>query len=222
MLVRHAEDLWTVWQQHSFFGLRLGTRMTVVRLPTGVLIHSPVKLTSELARGIDSLGPVKHIVCPNLYHHVYALEWTARYDRAVVHAPAALARKRPDLRIDRNLEGMAPADWEGALVPIHIDGCLLDETVFVHPKSRSIISADLTENFVGCDHWWTRQYLKIGGIYQRIGWSRPLRLLYTDRARAARSIERLLQFDADRIIVAHGSIIEGGARAAIEETFAFL
>ena len=48
-------------------GLRLGTRMTVVRLTNGgLLLHSPVLMSPALREELDAIGPVSHIVCPDM------------------------------------------------------------------------------------------------------------------------------------------------------------
>ncbi|HSP17877.1 MAG TPA: hypothetical protein VLQ79_00060, partial [Myxococcaceae bacterium] len=62
-LVQHAEGLWTASAHHRFYGLRLGTRMTVIRLPDGTLwLHSVVAVDDLLADEIQVLGPVRHLV----------------------------------------------------------------------------------------------------------------------------------------------------------------
>ena len=95
-------------------GLRLGTRMTIVRLSHGGLfIHSPIALTVALRAAVDELGPVRHIVCPNVYHHVYAGQWAEAYPAALLHAPAALRKKRIDLRINALLSSTPHPDWAG-------------------------------------------------------------------------------------------------------------
>ena len=48
---------------------------------------------------LDRLGPVTHIVAPNAFHHLFAAERKAAHPDAVLHAPEALRRKRPDLAI---------------------------------------------------------------------------------------------------------------------------
>jgi hypothetical protein len=197
--------------------------MTVIELSGGgLLLHSPVRATPDVRARVESLGEVRHIVCPNLYHHMHAGAWAEAHPEALLHAPPALRSKRPDLRIGAPLEDRAHPQWELDLIPIHIDGCMLDETVLFHTSSRTLVSSDLTENFSRCEHWPTRTYLKAAGVYQKIGWSRPLRLLYRDHARARRSVERLLELDAVRIIIAHGDVIEGDVRQALEQTFQFL
>jgi hypothetical protein len=224
MLTRHADGLFTRAAPLSLLGIRIGTRMTVVRLPGGaLLVHSPVPIDEALRAAVDAEGTVAHVVAPNAYHHLFAGQWAKAYPDAVVYAPRVLRGKRRDLRIDRVLEDVTESTFGGALVPHRIEGSMLEETVFVHPATRSVVSADLTENFVsGSDHLPTRLYLKASGIYKKPGWGRFLRALYRDRKAARRSIDALLEHDFDRAIVAHGEVLERDAKAAVRETFTFL
>jgi Domain of unknown function (DUF4336) len=222
-LARWEDGVWIASSPHTMLGLHLGTRMTVVRLPSGaLLLHSPVAPDEQLRREIDALGPVGHIVASNVYHHVYAGAMHKAYPQAVLHAPAALRKKRRDLRIDADLGDVAPLEWGSALIPVTIEGCMLRETVFVHAASRTVISSDLAENFATSEHGLTRLYLKIAGVHGRVGWSRLLRFLYRDKAAARRSIDRLLTYDFDHLILAHGEPIRTDAKDAIRNTFSFL
>jgi hypothetical protein len=64
MLTKIDDSLWTADAPHLFFGLHIGTRMTVVKLRSGgLLLHSPVEMTEKLRAEVDALGPVRHIVC---------------------------------------------------------------------------------------------------------------------------------------------------------------
>lgn len=222
MLEPVAQGLFVVAAPLTMLGLHLGTRMTVLRLPDGtVLLHSPVPISPELQGAVDAVGPVAHIVAPNLYHHLHAGAWAAAYPKAQLHAPAGLRAKRPDLRIDADLEAApSQAAFAGALQALPIAGSLLHETVLLHPESRTLISADLVENFTTSDHWLTRQYLKVAGIHGRPGLAKPLRLLFRDRPAARRSIDAVLAQDFDRLILAHGQIIQKDAREIVRQTYA--
>jgi hypothetical protein len=223
LLQRLAEGLFTSAAPLSFLGLHLGTRMTVVRLDDGSLwIHSPIPLTPALKAEVDALGPVRHIVAPNLYHHLYAGQWSTAYPGAELHAPAALARKRKDLKQPVALEEAKHASWAAALVPLRIDGARFHETVFVHPKTRTLISSDLVENFATSPHGPTRLYLKMAGIHGKAGIAAPLRMMYGDRAAARRSVDALLEHDFDRVVLAHGDILDTDGRATVRRTYAFL
>lgn len=223
MLNRLDEGLHHAPAPLSFMGLRVGTRMTIVELPdAGLLVHSPIPLDASLREAVDALGPVRHVVAPNVFHHLFAGAWIEAYPDAVLHAPAALRKKRPDLRVDAALGDAPHPGWGGALTPIPIEGTLLHETVLVHHASGTVISADLTENFDTSDHWLTRWYLKSGGIHGRIGVSRWLRLAFRDRPATRRSIDALLAQEFDRVIVAHGDIVPRDGPEAVRRTYAFL
>jgi hypothetical protein len=214
---RIAEDIWAQRVKHRFVGLAVGTRVTIVKLADGLFVHSPIPLAPIRAE-VDALGAVRHVVCPNLYHHLYAGEWAKAYPEAGLYGPKALHAKRSDL----TFAGTLDRDWGGELVPIPIEGSILKETVFLHPKTRTLITSDLAENFPTMDDFFTRQYLRLNGTLGRVGWPRVLRVAYRDKAKAKASIARLLEHDFDRLILAHGEIIETGAKDAIRETFTFL
>lgn len=217
-LTERAPGLYTADAPLSFFGLRVGTRMTVLKLDDGsLLVHSPIELSPELRREVDALGEVAHVVCPTTFHHLYAGPWKQAYSRARLAGPKALHRKRGDLRFDGEVTTMP------GLENVAVEGSMLQETVFVHAKTRTLISSDLTENFdQPVDHLPTRLYLKANGTYLKVGWPRVLRTAYKDRKAARRSIDQLLEHDFDRVIVAHGRPIETGGREAIRSTFEFL
>jgi len=216
-------NLWVESAHLSLLGIHLGTRMTIIRLPDGGLwVHSPIALTEETRSELDALGPVSHIVCPNVYHHMQAGPMKAAYPNALLHGPEALARKRSDLRFDAFLSDDPHPSWQGAFQPVTIQGSWLYETVFVHASSNSIVSADLVENFTQCDHWPTRTYLKLAGLYQQPGWSRFLRILYRDRSAARASINHLLTHDFSRILLAHGDIVSAHGKQVLEDTYHWL
>ena len=222
-LVQHAAGLWSVPASHRYFGLHLGTRMTVVRLPGDNLwLHSVVAVDDILADEIQALGSVRHIVMPNLYHHVYVSDAIQRWPAAKVYAPAAMRRKRPELRIDSELSETPDSSWCGELTPVHIDGSILDETVFVHGPSRTLVCADLVENFDSSPHLPTRMYLKAAGIHDRVAFSRFLRPVYRDRRATRGSLERLLALDFDRIVLTHGRVLENGGPTAVRDAYRWL
>lgn len=223
MLEKHADGLFSLAAPGSMMGLQLGTRMTVVQLKNGgVLLHSPVPLTDAVVAEIQALGPVQHIIAPNLFHHLHAGTAKNRFPEAQLHAPEALKKKRPDLTIDHVLSEKAHPDWEGQLLPITVQGCMLGETVLFHPASRSLVSADLLENFITSDHWWTRWYLKATGIHGKPGLSRVLYFTYQDKKRARESLDRILEWDFDRVVLAHGNVLETGGVKTIRETYEWL
>ena len=218
-----SDDLWIQASPQSFFGLQLGTRMTVVRLQDGgLLLHSPIPLAADMKAEVDAIGPVRHIVAPSQGHHLYVGEWKSAYPNALLHAATGLAKRRKDLAIDHELMGETHADWRNDLETTFLDGAMLNETVFLHRPSRSLIVADAVENFDTSSHWPTRTYLKLADIHGKPGVSRSLRPFFRDRKRARRSIDEILTWDFGRIILSHGDIIDSDANDALREAYYWL
>ncbi len=219
MLISLTDNLWVQAAPFSLIGFHVGTRMTIVRLKDdSLLLHSPIPITSELAETIETLGAVHHVVCPNMYHHLYAGDAMKYWPDAILHGPERLRRKRPDLPLSRALQEREPdSDWAGVLTPLTIGGCLLEETVLIHEPSATVISSDLLENFTTSLHPPTKMYLHIGGVNGKVGWSRLLRWMYWNRKRARRDMARLLEQDFDRIVLAHGDVIEKDGNDLLRE-----
>lgn len=220
---RLGEGLWVVASPLSFFGLRLGTRMTVVRLRDGSLfVHSPVPLRAELKAEVDALGPVGHIVAPNQGHHLYVGEWKDAYPDALLHAAIGLAERRKDLSIDHELRGQVHETWSDDLDATFIEGTMVNETVFLHRPSRTLIVADAIQNFDSSPHWPTRTYLRLAGTHRRRSVTRLVRPFYRDRKAVRRSLDEILRWDFDRIVLCHGNIVESGGKDALVEAYAWL
>lgn len=223
MLERLDDALWVAAAPQTFLGLHLGTRMTIVRgRDGGAIVHSPIALTDELRGAVEAIGPVRSIIAPNAFHHLHAGGWAAAYpDARLVGAPR-LAKKRPDLRLAATLKDTVDPGWADTLAQVCVRGCILQETVFFHEASRTLVSSDLVENFGSSSHWPTRMYLKASGIHGKPGVGRSLRWMYRDREAAKAALERVLAWDFDRMVLAHGDVVAERGRDVLRESFAWL
>lgn len=218
-----ADNLWAAAAPQPFYGVQVGTRMTVIRLSSGgLLLHSPVPIDETLKSAIDALGPVEHIVCPNLFHHLHAGPAHRLWPAAQLHGPRKLQDKRPDLHFDAVLSEVPHPDWKDDLRTLAIAGSFLQETVFWHPASRTLITCDLIENFHDHSHPPTRLYLRLGGILGKPGWHRLLRMVYWNRRAARASLERILELPIERLVLAHGDIVRSDAREVLREAMRWL
>ncbi len=220
MLTQYAEDLW--FSEHDLFmpgGVHFRGRMTAARLPGGGLwLHSPVPINDALASELAALGPVAHLVAPNRLHHLHLPAAIARYPEARVWGAPGLAAKRPDVRFDEVLGEAAPGAWEGALDQAFIGGCgWINEVVFLHRASRTLIVTDLVFNIHRAANLRTRWVLTMTGAWGRLAQSRLWWVTTRDRAAAAESLERVLAWDFDRLLMAHGDPIDSGARGRLPE-----
>ena len=219
-----APALWELDAPLSVFGMELGHRMTVARLPdASPWIHSPVAYAPDLGSELKALGRVAHIVAPNAMHDTYLESWFAAFPNARFHAAPGLAKARPDLRFTDTLGDVPDPAWAGVFDQRVLQGMpRLNEVVFLHRASRTLIITDLAFNLGEDMPFLSRVLSRINNCYCKFGPSRLLRSTIKDPAALKRSILRILEWDFDRIVLSHGSNVPSGGRTLLKESFAFL
>jgi hypothetical protein len=98
----------------------------------------------------------------------------------------------------------------------------LNEVVFLHRHSRSLIIADLAFDFGPDTHWLLATIMKLNGGWGRFSPSRFTKSMMKDRTAVRASIDHILSWDFDRVIVGHGDNIETGGRDIVRRAFEFL
>jgi hypothetical protein len=218
--------LWVREMPLRLYGIELGTRMSVVRLSGedgGLWLHSPVALDQRLREELDALGRVRFVVCPNLGHHMFAGEYFAAYPDAGFYAAPGLPEKRTDLPFDGVLGDKPEPGWARDLEQAVFRGNrMVREVAFCHQESRTLILADLVQSADSGSPMLTRLEKRLTGTYKRPGLPLPFRLGFRDKAAARASVERILSWDFDRILLCHGPIVESGGKALFREAYSFL
>jgi hypothetical protein len=203
--------------------LRLGVRTTVVRLADGgVFLHCPVEMDASTVREIAAAGPVRFLVAANKLHYLFLKSACAAFPEAELHGAPGLAEKRRDLCFDATLGDAPPAAWSADLDQLHVRGIpRAEEVVFLHRASRTLLLTDLCFNVQHGDTL-TRLFMRVNGAWKRFGPSRLLRSLVRDRRALGASLDRILAWDFDRVVVTHGDVLECGGREALRDAFAWL
>lgn len=221
-----APELWIAEQPLRYLGFEVGRRMVVIRLANGgLLIHSPVRLSTELGAALDQLGEVRFVVpASELHGHLYMEQYRDAYPRVKLFAAPGLDRKRTDLRFDGLLSGVAEPEWRDDLDQMAFEGHRrLNEIEFFHFNTRTLITGDLCCNF---GPQWSRmtRLMAQGRIRQGLGPPTEVRILglFRDRGAVRRSLERILAWEFERILPGHGEIVHTGGTGAFEEGFARL
>ena len=224
LLISFAEGVWLRTAPARILGMRLTSTMTVLRLANGrLLLHSPVALTPGLRTAVEELGTVSHLYSPNLFHHLHIGDWAAAFPAAVLHAPPGLAKKRPDLRIDRVHGKALPAELESVVLELPIEGFRLEESALFYRPASTMVVADLVHNVGRPQHAWTGLYTRLMGFHDRVAMSRMIRwTAFNDRAAARRSIDLALAEPFDRLVVGHGESLQAGAREALTAAYSWL
>jgi hypothetical protein len=229
-LQERGSDLWTAEGQadrgvpgflrkHDF-----STRMTVVRLPDGgLLLHSPVRLDDRLKAELDTLGTVRAVVAPNRFHHLYVGDYRVPYPQARFYGALGLQTKRKDLAFFGMLGDEPMPEWRGAIEQRLFRGApWLNEVVFFHPASRTLLLTDLAFNVPAGKVWGVPIVFRLMGAEGTFGPHRFVRWAIRDGNAALRSLRRILEWDFDRIILTHGDIVETGGQAKLKQAFKFI
>jgi len=225
MLQKLAENIWVAAAPQRFLGLQIGTRMTIVRCKGEKLfLHSPVPLTQELRESLPALGEVGAIVAPNRYHHLHVKDYIEKYPEALVCAAPGLPEKRKDLRFHDVLREEPPEAWEGNLEQTLVRGMpALNEVVFFHPASRTLILTDLCFNYPPSESSLLRLYRRWIQDYEaKFAMARLIKLMVRDRQALESSCERILRWDFDRVTVTHGEVLESGGKEAFRNAVRWL
>jgi hypothetical protein len=92
-----ADGFWYDTAPVRIVGAALSVNMVALRLPSGgLLIHSPLAMTPERRAGVEALGPIEHLVAPNLFHHL-----SRRLGRRVSESEGARHDKTERVRTGR-------------------------------------------------------------------------------------------------------------------------
>jgi len=209
-------------------GIMFTTRMTVVRLSNGsVWAESPVSVPPETLQRITELGPVRYLVA-GTPRHVWRLnDWHALFPKAELWAPKAtlFTLKKGNLPLAGTLGNEPPESWAADIDQLAFKGNrLIEELIFFHKATRTIILGDLIQIHPIVKGKHVRNALwRIEGVTSPHGGvALDFRLSFTNRNLARKSLEKLLSWDFDKLIIAHGACIKKDAKAFVERAFAWL
>jgi hypothetical protein len=217
-----AEGIWTTERPQRFWGVETGTRTTVVRLSDGGLfVHCPVALDDETRREVDALGEVRAVVASSLFHHLYVGEWMKAYPQALFAACPGLSEKRPDLAFGHVLGDEPHPLWAGDLAQVDFSARFEKEVVFFHPCTRTMICADALLNLRRHPSRLTRVVaILMANTAPGKGWME--RIAVKDWKLGREQVDRLLAWDIDKIVLAHGALVERDGRRVLREAYAWL
>jgi hypothetical protein len=194
--------------------------MAVVRLSDGnSWVWSPIALTDELARDVQSIGPVRYIVSPNKLHHLFLREWAIRWPEARLYAPPGLARRKPAIHFHAELSDEPDPSWATDIDQVIFRGSVaMAEVAFFHRASRTAIIGDLIQRFTEQQiSGWTGVVMRLSGLVGEPGGTPcDWRASFLSHGPARAALQKLLAWKPERLLIAHGQCAQAGARKVIE------
>lgn len=212
-----AENLWMLVYPLPLLGADLRRTVTVIRLSSGELvIHSTGPFSADDAAAIRAVGRPAWLLDAMLRHDTFAAQGRAAFPGIPFLAPVGFSEI---VKFPTEPLVPAPAAWGEEVEILRLAGVPgMEEHAVFHRPSRTLIVADLFFNFGVGAPLWTR-FLMLGavGFKHDPGMARSMRLTARDKPALKRSLDAMMAWDFDRVIVGHGDVIEtGGKRRAAE------
>jgi hypothetical protein len=210
------------------FGLMFTTRMVIVKLSDGSLwLSSPVSVPFDTLQQITKLGVVRYLVAATP-RHVWRLQtWHTLFPEAQLWTsrPTPFTLKKGHLSLSGILGDTPHQGWAEDLDQLAFKGNpLIEEVIFFHKQSRTVMLHDLIQI-----HPTMKGKVFQNALFKLEGVTAPnggvgldIKLSFTNRTLARRSLERLLSWDFDKLIIAHGTCIEKDGKAFVERAFRWL
>jgi hypothetical protein len=217
LMKKLAENLWVLPYPLRLLGANFGRVVTIVRLRSGQLvIHSTGPFTSADVAGILRLGQPGWLLEAMLQHDTFAQQGRQEFPKIPFLAPEGFSEV---VGFPTQPLIPAPEEWGGELKVLRIEGNpSMQEHVFLHTPSRTLIVADLLFNFGPDISAWTRFLVICGvGLKHHPGMSRRFRMAVRDKVAFQRSVKTLATWEFDRIIVGHGEVLETDGKRLLEE-----
>jgi len=225
-LQQFGEDVYFTEYPISFAGCRFNARMTVIRLSDGkLLLHSPCDIDEALKTEIEQLGEVSKIVAPGNYHHLHVAQCKEIFPDAQVYISPGLETKQPSLlelgakilqdedSLDKNMEH------------VFLSGNrVINEVVFFHSPCKTLVLTDSLE-LIGDETPFTNWVLRMWWFILRM-WNKPkpapeyqMGWWCKDKTESRECMERILEWNFEKVIVAHGQYITSDSKEAVRRTW---
>lgn len=219
-----SRTIWLMPYPVSLGGARFEARMTIVRLGDGSLVvHSPGPLDAGVRDWMLTLGRVAVILAPGNFHHLHVAACQRAFPDAETWICPGVERRDRALRFDGVLGEQLPAPMRAEFEQVFVRGRLMAEVALLHRPTRTLLLVDLVERFG--DHtpnvnWMLRTSMKLFGMWNRPTLAPEYRIAgWKDRAAARTALERILAWDFERVVIAHGDPVECDAKAVLRQAW---
>jgi hypothetical protein len=137
-----------------------------------------------------------------------------------------VSQKRSDIKFGKELGNRPEAEWSNEINQTIFKGSpAMQEVVFFHTRSRTLILADLIENFKPDSfNWWQRILARMTGILSPHG-KTPVdwRLSFTfGKKEARKSLSIIMGWEPDIIVISHGECILDNGVPFLKKSFLWL
>ena len=216
-MTKISVNIWLLRYPLTLLGMQIGRNVSVIRLRSGKLvIHSTAPFTSADVAEINALGAPGWLLDATRFHDSCAEQGRGAFPDVAYLVPEPFPNRE---KLRATILNGAPVEWAGEIELRVIEGMPnVQEHALFHPASRTLVVGDLLFNFSQDAAWWTRFVARwILRLDRLVGMSLVFRSMIRDKAAFQRSMEDILAWDFDRVIVGHGSVVETGGKELLSK-----
>jgi hypothetical protein len=197
-------------------GIDFRRNVTLLRLADRrLVIHSTAAFTDQDRTAITHFGEPAWLIDVTLMHDTFAKEARAAFPELPYLAPDGFTKASG---VSTAPLQPPPSDWNGEIDMLKIDGIRTNEHVLFHRRSRTLVVADLFFSFPAETRGWpgffARHIMRLPRLFGISGFFRYL--VIRDKRAFEHSMKTLLEWDFERIVVAHWKPLEREAKPAVE------
>lgn len=199
-----------LWEITGEWRTKFARRMTIVRLLDGrIFIHNAIHLRKNELDWLRSLGTIAYIVAPNVFHTSDAGWMKTQFPAATLFVPGrklAYFKKAGHEAFDTELE--FPEEIATELLYLPSKGTSIQEAIFLHRPSRTLILTDLAFNMPDVYHGFEKVVMEWNKVGGRFGPTRAMKWIFTkNKAEVLETFRQILTLDFHRVIVNHGNVL---------------
>jgi hypothetical protein len=154
-------------------------------------------------------------------HHIFLKRFYDQYFKTELYIVPGLRKKRNDLSFAKDLSEETDYPWSNEIKQHHVMGIpRLEEVVFYHPFSKTLILTDLAFYITPDKPLFTRLFFRLNSAYDKFGPSRIFKnFILKDKSKFKKSVDNILEWDFERIIISHGKLIEKDGKNEFADAF---
>jgi len=225
MISSGGKNLWYVRTPLSIGGVQITTQMTIIKhIENRLMLISPVAITPDLKQEILNIGDVEWIIAPNNFHHLFISSALDAFPNATLLCPEGLPKKLKYLPDEKTFNLDKHKQWGEDVISLRLHpGGVVDEYVFYHSPSNTLVLTDmliLLEKNINTATWVFAFLMGLNS--EKPNMSRMMKLLYRDKNKLRESFNTIMNWDFQRIQLAHSRNIEKNAKELFKEAVSFL
>lgn len=214
-----SENLWLLSLPLKILGVDIRRNVTLIRLSSGkLIIHSTAHFSEKDTAAIRSSGEPGWLVEAMVDHDTFSSEGHAAFPEVPFFAPEKFG-ERVEFPVCSLQE--PPPEWLPEIEVIQVRGIpKMDEYVFFHHPSGTLVVCDLLFNFPEISSLWAKLLLTPTlGLNPSPGFSKRVRMAIKDREEFSESLRQILALPIRRIVPGHGEVLEHDAKERARAVF---